>query len=194
MHLTPSMQAFIRHWGDMGSKWGLNRSVAQIHALLHLSPEPLTAEDLVKELNLARSNVSTGLKELQSWRLIEPSRREGDRREYFTALGDIHDAAAAVIAARREREFVPTLTALREIEESAEQDDTPADVRARISETLNSLQNLDRWYADLNALPRIKQLSVLKIGARIGSLISDRSASSGSHYDKGSKRRRPRNR
>ena len=81
MKLTPAMQTFILHWGDMGSKWGLNRSVSQIYALLHISPAPLTAEELATTLNLARSNISTGLKELLTWRLIRTTRQLGDRSD-----------------------------------------------------------------------------------------------------------------
>jgi len=159
MKLTPAMQAFILHWGDMGSKWGLNRSVAQIHALLHLSPEALTAEQISTTLNLARSNISTGLKELAAWRLVQTTRQLGDRREYYTSIGDIYDLVEAVIAARRDREFAPTLAALREIQAEAETDDTPAEVKTRIAETVETMQQLDGWYESLSALPRAMQLT-----------------------------------
>ncbi|WP_375174825.1 GbsR/MarR family transcriptional regulator [Pseudooceanicola sp.] len=172
MQLTPSMQAFVLHWGDMGSKWGLNRSVAQIHALLHLSPDPLTAEQIATTLNLARSNISTGLKELGAWNLIRTSRQLGDRSEYYTSLGDIFDLVEAVIAARREREFAPTLTALRDIQGSAEGDDTPAEVKARIAETVEAMQQLDRWYDSIATLPRALQLTLLKTGAKIADLLT----------------------
>jgi DNA-binding transcriptional regulator GbsR (MarR family) len=172
MKLTPAMQAFILHWGDMGSKWGLNRSVAQIHALLHLSPEALTAEQISTPLNLARSNISTGLKELAAWRLVQTTRQLGDRREYYTSIGDIYDLVEAVIAARRDREFAPTLAALREIQAEAETDDTPAEVKTRIAETVETMQQLDGWYENLSALPRSMQLTLLRTGAKIGDLLA----------------------
>lgn len=174
MQLTPSMQDFILHWGEMGARWGLNRSVAQILALLHISPDPLTAEDIATTLNLARSNVSTGLKELQTWRLIRITRQLGDRRDYFTTMSDIFDMVETVIEVRREREFEPTLNALRDIQGQAEQDETPAEVRTRMAETYETLQALDDWYAELSALPRATQLGLIKIGAKIGSIVSEK--------------------
>ena len=172
MQLTPSMQNFILHWGDMGSKWGLNRSVAQIHALLHLSPAPLTADEIATTLNLARSNISTGLKELAAWQLVVTSRQLGDRREYYTSIGDIFDLLDAVVAARREREFLPTLTALRDIQASAEGDDTPPEVKTRLAETVEAMQQLDSWYQSVTALPRKAQLNLLKIGAKLSDLVA----------------------
>lgn len=172
MQLTPSMQNFILHWGDMGSKWGLNRSVAQIHALLHLSPDPLTAEEIAKTLNLARSNISTGLKELAAWQLVLTSRKLGDRREYYTSIGDVFDLFDAVVAARREREFLPTLTALRDIQSKAETDDTPPEVKTRLAETVEAMQQLDSWYQSVTALPRAAQLNLLKIGAKLADLVA----------------------
>ncbi|EAQ05127.1 hypothetical protein OB2597_07575 [Pseudooceanicola batsensis HTCC2597] len=166
------MQDFILHWGEMGSKWGLNRSVAQIHALLHISPDPLTAEELAATLNLARSNISTGLKELQAWRLVRTTRQLGDRRDYFTAIGDMFDLIQTVIEVRREREYEPTLNALREIQGRAEQDDTPPEVRARIAETYETMQMLDDWYSDIAQLPRSSQMSLLKVGSKLGALLS----------------------
>jgi DNA-binding transcriptional regulator GbsR (MarR family) len=173
MKLTPAMQTFILHWGDMGSKWGLNRSVSQIYALLHISPAPLTAEELATTLNLARSNISTGLKELLTWRLIRTTRQLGDRRDYYTSLGDMYDLIETVIAIRREREFEPTLLMLRDIQSAAETDDTPPEVRTRMAETYEAMQALDGWYEDIAALPRAAQLNMLKVGAKIGSLLGD---------------------
>lgn len=173
MQLSPSMQAFVLHWGDMGSRWGLNRSVAQIYALLHLSPTPLSAEEIASTLNLARSNISTGLRELQNWQLVQATRHLGDRRDYFTSHGDMFDIVERVIEARRDREFAPTLAALRDIQGQAESDDTPPEVRARIAETYETMTSLDDWYADIKALPRATKLTLLKIGSKIGSMLSD---------------------
>ena len=171
MQLTPAMQSFILHWGDMGTRWGVNRSVAQVHALLHLSPDPLTADEICDALELARSNVSTALKELTGLRLVKVSREIGDRRDRFTSIRDLFDLVNAVIEARREREFLPTLDALQQVALEADGDRTPPPVRARIIETLDMMQLFDRWYTDVSQLPRPVQLMVLKLGAKAAKLI-----------------------
>ena len=167
MYLTESMQNFILHWGEMGTRWGMNRSVAQIHALLHLAPEPLPAEDIAELLNLARSNVSTGLKELQLWKLVKVSRKLGDRRDHFTSVRDPWDMAQLVIAGRREREFLPTLEAVDETLEAARNDGTAPEIQQRMKVTLDMMQALDRWYREIDRLPRSAQLNLLKLGAKI---------------------------
>ncbi len=171
MILTPAMQNFILHWGEMGAKWGVNRSVAQIHALLHIAGKPLTAEDISETLNLARSNVSTGLKELQGWKLVKTSRQLGDRRDHFTSMQDMFDLVTVVVEGRREREFTPTLAALRDVQAEAATDDTPADVQTRITETLDTMQMFDDWYRDISRMPRGVQLTVMKLGARIARFL-----------------------
>jgi len=171
MHLTPAMQNFILHWGDMGAKWGVNRSVAQIHALLHISPEPLTAEEICETLNLARSNVSTALKELQGWKLVKSKRELGDRRDHFTSVRDMFDLVNVVIEGRREREFTPTLAALREVQDEAAADGTPDKIQGRIKETLDTMQMFEDWYGDVMRLPRGVQLTALKLGAKIARFL-----------------------
>lgn len=171
MHLTPAMQNFILHWGEMGTKWGVNRSVAQIHALLHITPNPMTAEDIAETLTLARSNVSTGLKELQTWKLVKTTRALGDRRDHFTSIQDMFDLANVVIEGRREREFAPTIAALRAVEAESQTDATPAHVQARISETLTTMQMFDDWYRDISRLPRGVQLAAMKLGGRIARFL-----------------------
>ena len=171
MHLTPAMQDFILHWGEMGAKWGVNRSVAQIHALLHIAPNPLDAEEIAETLGLARSNVSTGLKELQGWKLVKASRALGERRDVFTSVQDMFDLAKVVVEGRREREFVPTIDALRQVAQAAETDDTPAHVRARMKETLETMQMFDDWYRDVSGLSRGVQMMAMKLGARIARFL-----------------------
>lgn len=170
MPLTQAMKDFILHWGDMGAKWGVNRSVAQIHALLHISPEPMTAEDICVALDLARSNVSTGLKELQGWKLVKTSRQLGDRRDHFTSVQDMFDLVTVVIEGRRAREFTPTLVALSEVAKAAALDGTPANTRKRIDETLATMKMFDDWYLDVSRLPRAVQLAVVKLGGRVARL------------------------
>lgn len=171
MHLTPAMQAFILHWGEMGAKWGVNRSVAQIHALLHIATDPLDAEEIAETLGLARSNVSTGLKELQGWKLVKATRALGDRRDTFTSVQDMFDLATVVVEGRREREFAPTIAALRDVAVEADTDATPADVKARMKETLEMMQMFDDWYRDMSRLPRGVQMAMLKLGAKLARFI-----------------------
>ena len=167
MKLTQATQDFILHWGEMGAKWGVNRSVAQIHALLHISPDPMTADEICEVLNLARSNVSNGLKELQSWRLVKASRKLGDRRDHFTSVRDMFDLVNTVIEGRREREFAPTLAALKEVEREAAADGTPDVVKSRMTETLRVMQMFDDWYTDFSRLPHSVHLAVLKLGSKL---------------------------
>ena len=171
MHLTQAMQDFILHWGEMGQKWGTNRSVAQIHALLHISPDPLSADEICDLLNLARSNVSNGLKELQSLGLVQSSRKLGDRRDHFHSIRDMFDLVQTVVESRRAREYAPTLKALQKVQDEAEQDATPQAVKARIAETLDTMQMFDDWYAEVNRLPRSVQLALVKMGARIARFL-----------------------
>jgi DNA-binding transcriptional regulator GbsR (MarR family) len=171
MILTPAMQNFILHWGEMGTKWGVNRSVAQIHALLHIAPDPMTAEDISDTLDLARSNVSTALKELQGWKLVKATRSLGDRRDMFTSVQDMFDLVTVVVEGRREREYAPTIEALRAVAAEADADDTPASVKARIKETLDMMQMFDDWYRDISRLPRGVQMAVVKLGARIARFL-----------------------
>src|SRR6478736_7678520 len=118
--LTPTMQKFILHWGEMGWRWGINRSVAQVHALLMLSPKPLAADEICESLDVARSNVSTSLKELQGWGLIRVVHEFGDRREHFETLKDVWEMFLIILRARKKRELDPTLAALRECATEAE--------------------------------------------------------------------------
>jgi DNA-binding transcriptional regulator GbsR (MarR family) len=171
MHLTPAMQDFILHWGDMGAKWGVNRSVAQIHALLHIAPEPLDAEEIAETLGLARSNVSTGLKELQGWKLVKSSRALGERRDVFTSVQDMFELVNVVIEGRREREYAPTLAALKAVATAAQTDATPDHVKKRMKETLDTMQMFDDWYRDIARLPRAVQLAAVKLGAKVARFL-----------------------
>ncbi|KIC16061.1 GbsR/MarR family transcriptional regulator [Leisingera sp. ANG-Vp] len=171
MKLTPAMQNFILHWGEMGTRWGVNRSVAQIHALLHIASDPMTADEICEVLGLARSNVSNGLKELQAQGLVKVSRQLGDRRDHFTSIRDMFDLVDAVIAARREREFAPTLRALDAVMQEAEGDSTPKAVKERMGETLRVMRMFDDWYADFSRLPRSVHLAVLKLGAKVARFL-----------------------
>src|SRR5215212_3313029 len=119
MMLTPVMEKFILHWGEMGTRWGINRTVAQIHALLYLSPRPLNAEEIADTLGVARSNVSTSIKELQAWDIVRVAHVMGDRRDHFESMKDVWEMFRAILDQRKKRETDPTLRLLRELNEQA---------------------------------------------------------------------------
>jgi DNA-binding transcriptional regulator GbsR (MarR family) len=121
MKLKPVEQKFILHWGEMGTKWGINRTVAQLHALLYISPKPLNADDIAETLGVARSNVSNSLKELLSWHIIKLVHVMGDKRDHFEALPDVWETFRIVLEERKRREIDPTLAVLRECIAMAEE-------------------------------------------------------------------------
>lgn len=175
MKLTDSMKAFVLHWGEMGQRWGVNRSQAQIHALLHLSPRPMPADEIADTLGVARSNVSTALRELQGWRIVKVVRELGDRRDHFTSVDDLVELASNIAEERRAREFAPTIERVRACLIEAEADpETPPEVTTRLRETLETMELFDQWYREMAALPRATQLAVLKLGARIARLLPKR--------------------
>lgn len=172
MQLSPAMRDFILHWGEMGTRWGVNRSVAQVHALLYLAPEPLPADEIAETLDIARSNVSTAIRELQGWKLVKVSRELGDRRDHFTAVHDLHELVRLVAEGRREREFLPTMEALRGLKEEVQADDaTPAVVAERIGAMLDTMELFDRWYREVSRLPRGTQVAMLKAGGALARLL-----------------------
>ena len=128
MKLTPTMQKFILHWGEMGWRWGINRSVAQVHALLMLSPKPLPADEICETLNVARSNVSTSLKELQGWGLIRVVHEFGDRREHFETLKDVWEMFLIILRERKKRELDDALD--QELEQTFPASDPPKVTRS----------------------------------------------------------------
>ena len=174
MRLTPVMHRYIVHWGEMGGRWGLNRSVAQIHALLYLSPSPLHADEIAETLGIARSNVSTGLKELMGWDLVHVTHQLGDRRDFFVAQRDPWEVIRVIIEGRKRREIDPTLAALRECVADLEKDtETPAEVRERIAGQLEFLETVTGWYDSIKSLPRKTLLKMMRLGHRIARVIGE---------------------
>jgi DNA-binding transcriptional regulator GbsR (MarR family) len=168
MKLSPVMERFVLHWGEMGTRWGVSRSVAQVHALLYLSADSLTADEIVETLSIARSNVSASIKELQSWNLIETSHVMGDRRDHFLAVSDPWEAFMLIVEGRKQREIDPTLTTLRQCVESAKDDkEISRESTKRIEETLEFLELLTAWYEDVRRVPRPLQMKILKLGGRV---------------------------
>ena len=173
MNITPVMQRYILHWGEMGQRWGVNRSVAQIHALIYLFGRPLPAEDIAETLLIARSNVSTSLKELQSWDLVRLVHLSGDRRDHFEVRHDPWDMLMTVVEGRKKREIDPTLEMLRECaREAAADSDTPKDVKAKIVEMRDFLEEMTGWYDQMRLVPRPVLRRLLSLGAKITSLLS----------------------
>ncbi|CAN5228964.1 MarR family transcriptional regulator [soil metagenome] len=171
----PDAKAFILHWGEMGTQWGVNRSVSQVHALLYLSDRPLHAEDIVDALTLARSNVSTALKELQSYGIVRRVHVEGDRRDHFLAEADLWDMLMRIAAERKRREIDPTITLLGELAERLAKDDTaPAHMRERITRMHEFMSTLAGWYDQVRILPKPTLVMLMKLGGKIARFIPGR--------------------
>jgi DNA-binding transcriptional regulator GbsR (MarR family) len=174
MHLTPTMQRYILHWGEMGGRWGMNRSVAQIHALLYLAADGLHADEISETLGIARSNVSVGLKELVAWNLVQITHSLGDRRDFFVAQQDPWEVIRAIIEGRKRREIDPTVAVLRECVAQLKTDSvTPASVRDRLTAQLEFLETVTTWYDSIKTLPRKTLLKMMRLGHRIAKVIGD---------------------
>lgn len=174
MQLTDTARRFVIHWGEMGSAWGVNRTVAQIHALLFIHGKPLNAEDLASTLNVARSNVSNSLKELQSWKLIRVTHMLGDRRDYFETSGDVWELFRTIVRQRKEREFDPTTRLLAELVEGEDFANEPPDAQDRMRETLRFMQALGSWSDEMLRLSPHTLEKVLSLGASIQRFVRDR--------------------
>jgi DNA-binding transcriptional regulator GbsR (MarR family) len=163
---------FILHWGDLGGQWGVNRSVAQIHALLFLSEVPLTAEAIAGTLNLARSNVSNSLKELQGWKLIHRVPVLGDRREHFSAETDIWEIVTRIAAGRKAREIDPAEAALRACLSDAAQDDGVSPVaRERLAAMHDFVVTMSGWHDQMLAVPKPVLMRLIQMGAGAAMLV-----------------------
>ena len=174
MKMTPTVQRCVLHWGEMAGRWGISRSVAQIHAVLFLSPDPLIADDIAGLLGIARSNVSVSLKELQTWDLVSITHVLGDRRDYFQARKDIWDVLTTIMDQRKRREIDPTLAALRECAAALKGDkETPEAVRERIVTQLEFLETVTRWYDSVKRMPRKTLLKMMRMGERIAKVIGE---------------------
>jgi len=152
--LDPVTEKFVLHWGEMGTRWGVNRTVAQIHALLYLSPQPLNAEEIAKTLSIARSNVSTSLRELESWGIVRATHLLGDRREHYQATKDVWEMARVILDERKRREIDPTLNVLRECLGAIDGKGTAqTEMRERVRAMLEFVEMLTSLYAKVARLP-----------------------------------------
>ena len=168
----PDAKAFILHWGEMGTQWGVNRSVSQIHALLYLSDRPLPADEIVEQLGLARSNVSTGLKELQGYEIVRRVHVDGDRRDHFVAETDLWDMLMKISAERKRREIDPTVRLLAELSARLAADPAaPRHVRERITRMHEFISTLATWYDQVRGLPKPTLVTLMKLGAKVARFI-----------------------
>jgi DNA-binding transcriptional regulator GbsR (MarR family) len=171
MELTPTAERFILHWGEMGSRWGVNRTVAQIHALLYLFGRPVAADEIADALGVARSNVSTSLKELQAWRLAKVVHVKGDRRDHFETSTDVWELFKLIVEGRRQREIDPTLTMLRDTLSSPDLDNENPEIEQRIRATLQFLETLTTWTDEMLRLKPETLMKTLGIGAKISKVV-----------------------
>ncbi len=170
--LSPIEKKFILHWGEMGTRWGINRTVAQIHALLYLAPEPLNAEQIAETLSVARSNVSTSLKELQSWGIVRVVHALGDRRDHFESTKDVWEMFRVVLDERKRREIDPTLSVLRSCVGDLSKD-RKAEVytRERLKEMLEFFEEAAELYQEFQRIPPRAARKFFQLKGRIGKLV-----------------------
>jgi DNA-binding transcriptional regulator GbsR (MarR family) len=169
--LTPLAQRFVLHFGEMGSRWGINRTVGQMYALLYVSARPLNADEIAESLSFSRSNVSMGLKELQSWRLVKLLHRPNDRREYFEPPKDIWDIFKALLEERRRREVEPTLSMLRDALLETPANDADRVAQERMREMYNLIELSSSWFDDVQRLSPETLASLMKMGSTVKKLL-----------------------
>ncbi len=164
-------QRLVLHWGEMGSRWGVNRTVSQVHALLYLSGRPLDAEEIADALQVARSNVSTSLRELAGWKLVRVVHRIGDRRDHFETAQDPWELLRTIVRERKAREFDPTIDVLRECLDDPALAREPAIAQARMRETLALMESLSAWSEEMLTLQTSTLVKLMKVGARIAKFL-----------------------
>ena len=169
--MHPVVERLVLHWGEMGSLWNVNRSVSQIHALLYFSERPLPADEIADLLGVARSNVSTSLRELQNWNLIKITHLAADRRDHFETTQDPWELLRVLVRERRKREFDPTVAFLRGCVESREFAREDPLAQKRLRETLSMMESLSGWTDEMLALETTALKRLLKLGARLQGLL-----------------------
>lgn len=171
MELGQKAEKFVLHFGEMGGRWGVNRTVGQIYALLFLSPKALNADEIAQTLGFSRSNVSMGIKELQSWRLVIMSHKAGDRREYFESLEDVWEIFRVLVEEKRKREIDPTMTLLRNslLEEPATEHEAYG--QQRIHEMLELIEMATAWFDEVQKLPPETLQSLMLLGSKVQKVL-----------------------
>ncbi len=171
MTITPQAERFIVHFGEMGSRWGVNRTVGQIYALLFLAPQALCADDIAETLAVSRSNVSMSLKELQSWRLVKTARRVGDRRDYFETPGDVWEIFRVLAEEKRKREIDPTMTLLRDTLMEPPAGESEVYAQQRMREMLELIELSTGWFDEVQRLPPETLRRLMKLGSRVQKVL-----------------------
>jgi DNA-binding transcriptional regulator GbsR (MarR family) len=171
MQMTPMIESFVMHFGEMGSKWGFNRTVGQMVALLVVAKEALSANQIAEALSISRGNVSMGLKELQSWQLIQLQHKPGDRKEYYQAAGSIWELANRVFEERRKREMDPTLSLLRNILVDAPANDNEVHAQQKLQEIHDLLEGITKWSSELQSMSPEKLNTLMKLGSGVGKVL-----------------------
>ena len=170
--LTPIQQKFILHWGEMGAKWGINRTVAQIHALLYLSDRPLNAEEIATTLGVARSNVSNSLRELQGWGIVRVTHILGDRRDHFESMKDVWEMFRIIVDERKKREADPVLNMLREaVAEAKKPGAADAYTRERLADMLQFFELMTGWAEQTRKLPTPAVIRMVKMGDKVAKMF-----------------------
>ncbi|MGD9941841.1 MAG: GbsR/MarR family transcriptional regulator [Burkholderiaceae bacterium] len=174
MNLPPLVQTFVLHFGEMGSRWGINRTVGQIYALLFVSPNALNADQIGEALGFSRSNVSMGLKELESWRLVRLQHLPGDRREYFSAPDDVWTIFRTLAEERRKREVDPTLSMLRDALMDEPRSDAERHAQKRMREMHDLIELITRWFGDVQRLDAETLMRLMRLGAKVQKFLEMR--------------------
>jgi DNA-binding transcriptional regulator GbsR (MarR family) len=175
--LDPVTEKFILHWGEMGTRWGVNRTVAQIHALLYLSPDPMNAEEIASTLSIARSNVSTSLRELESWGIVRAVHLLGDRREHYQATKDVWEMARVILDERKRREIDPTVKVLREcLRELDGAGPAEAKKRDRLKAMLDFVEMLTSLYTQISRVPMGTLRALLSAQGKVRGLLNSLAA------------------
>ena len=180
MDLSPTLSRFVVHWGEMGTRWGVNRTVAQIHALLYITGRPMHAEEIADTLGVARSNVSNSIRELQGWNLAKLTHLPGDRRDHFETSVHVWELLRTIVRERQRREITPTIDVLTELLADTAINRESAEAKVRMRETLELLQTLTAWSDEMLKLDTATLTKVLKLGAKIKKLLGRDSVASGS--------------
>lgn len=170
--LSTVAQNFILHWGEMGTRWGINRTVAQIHALLFIAENPLNAEQICETLGVARSNVSNSLKELQNWGIVKVVHLADDRRDHFESMKDVYEMFRVIAAERKRREIDPTLRVLREcVEKAVDDKDAEAFTKERIGQLLEFFEVATNFYDKANKMPTKSAVKAFKMSDKMFKML-----------------------
>ncbi|MCG7531593.1 MarR family transcriptional regulator [Psychrobium sp. MM17-31] len=171
MIIAPKLESFVMHCGEMGSRWGFNRTVGQMYGLMIICEEPLTAVELAETLNISRGNVSMGIKELQSWRLISVTHKPKDRKEYYSPAGSIWDMAIRVFEERRKREVDPTLSLLRDnlLDEPTNEKEEYA--HKQLHEIHDLLETVTQWAGELQTMNPENLTTLMKLGSGVSKVL-----------------------